>query len=235
MGAGWPSPPTVLGTGTFDTPQESTLSATRDTPSECLERGLTELGLHSTLEQRHYLIQFINLLVRWNQSYNLTAVRDPMEMVTRHLLDSLAVTPYLLSSPVLDLGTGPGLPGIPLAIIQPASRFVLLDSNGKKIRFVRQAAMELGLTARVEVIQARMESYRPREKFATIVSRAVAELEALWQASAPLLTTPGRLLIMKGRRPEAELTALSAPHPLCHRLTVPGLDADRHLIEIRRD
>ncbi len=107
-------------------------------------------------------------------------MRDPLEMVPRHLLDSLAVRPYLLGSPVLDLGTGPGLPGIPLAILDRARRFVLLDSNGKKVRFVRQAALELGLT-HVEVVQARMESYRPEEKFATIVSRALAELETQWR------------------------------------------------------
>ncbi len=192
------------------------------------------MGLDLPEEQRQRLIGFLTLLLRWNRTYNLTAVRDPEAAVTRHLLDSLAVLPYLTGSPVLDLGSGAGLPGIPLAIAVPSHRFVLLDGNGKKIRFIRQAALELGLSG-VEAVQARMESYRPQQKFATIISRAVAELETLWRAAEPLLATPGRVLLMKGRRPEAELAALSAPNPQCHRLSVPGLEAERHLIEIRRD
>lgn len=204
------------------------------TPRAHLDEGLKALNLNLAEAQRQRLIQFLTLLMRWNRTFNLTAVRDPQEAVTRHLLDSLVVLPYLSGTPVLDLGTGPGLPGIPLAIAEPMVHFVLLDSNGKKIRFVRQAALELSLPG-VEAVQARMESYRPRQKFATIISRAVAELETLWRVAEPLLANPGRLLIMKGRRPEAELAALSAPNPRCHPLSVPGLDAERHLIEIRRD
>lgn len=204
------------------------------TPRAQLDEGLKALNLDLAETQRQRLIQFLTLMMRWNRSFNLTAVRDPREAVTRHLLDSLAVLPYLAGTPVLDLGTGPGLPGIPLAIAEPTAHFVLLDSNGKKIRFVRQAALELNLHG-IEAVQARMESYRPPQKFATIISRAVAELETLWQAAEPLLASPGRLLVMKGRRPEAELAALSAPTPRCHPLSVPGLNAERHLIEIRRD
>lgn len=210
------------------------MSTIRLAPRTRLDEGLDAMGLDLPEEQRQRLIGFLTLLLRWNRTYNLTAVRDPEAAVTRHLLDSLAVLPYLTGSPVLDLGTGAGLPGIPLAIALPSHRFVLLDGNGKKIRFVRQAALELGLSG-VEAVQARMESYRPQQKFATIISRAVAELETLWRAAEPLLATPGRVLLMKGRRPEAELAALSAPNPQCHRLSVPGLEAERHLIEIRRD
>mgnify|MGYP001765162665 FL=1 len=210
------------------------MSTIRLAPRARLDEGLEAMGLDLPEEQRQRLIGFLTLLLRWNRTYNLTAVRDPEAAVTRHLLDSLAVLPYLTGSPVLDLGTGAGLPGIPLAIAVPSHRFVLLDGNGKKIRFVRQAALELGLSG-VEAVQARMESYRPQQKFATIISRAVAELETLWRAAVPLLATPGRVLLMKGRRPEAELAALSAPNPQCHRLSVPGLEAERHLIEIRRD
>lgn len=203
-------------------------------PRDLLDAGLAALRLDADPDQRDRLIRFITLLNRWNQAYNLTAVRDPLAMVPRHLLDSLALMPYLQGAPLLDLGTGPGLPGIPLAILNPGSRFVLLDSNGKKIRFVRQAILELGLS-QVEVIQARMESYRPAEKFVTIVSRAVAELEALRRAAWPLLALRGTLLIMKGRQPDAELKALATPNPIIHRLVVPLIDAERHLIEIRRD
>ncbi len=210
------------------------MSTIRLAPRARLDEGLDAMGLDLPEEQRQRLIGFLTLLLRWNRTYNLTAVRDPEAAVTRHLLDSLAVLPYLTGSPVLDLGSGAGLPGIPLAIAVPSHRFILLDGNGKKIRFVRQAALELGLSG-VEAVQARMESYRPQQKFATIISRAVAELEPLWRAAEPLLATPGRVLLMKGRRPEAELAALSAPNPQCHRLSVPGLEAERHLIEIRRD
>ena len=210
------------------------MSTIRLAPRARLDEGLDAMGLDLPEEQRQRLIGFLTLLLRWNRTYNLTAVRDPEAAVTRHLLDSLAVLPYLTGSPVLDLGSGAGLPGIPLAIAVPSHRFVLLDGNGKKIRFIRQAALELGLSG-VEAVQARMESYRPQQKFATIISRAVAELETLWRAAEPLLATPGRVLLMKGRRPEAELAALSAPNPQCHRLSVPGLEAERHLIEIRRD
>ncbi len=199
-----------------------------------LDAGLAALGLDPSPDQRDRLLQFIDLLARWNRAYNLTAVREPLAMVSRHLLDSLAVSPYLVGSSLLDLGTGAGLPGLPLAILNPEKRFVLLDSNGKKIRFVRQATMDLGL-ANVEVIQARMESYRPGEKFATIITRAVADQETLRRVVKPLLASPGRLLLMKGRRPDEALATPTANNVVIHRLEVPFLDAERHLIEIRQD
>jgi 16S rRNA (guanine527-N7)-methyltransferase len=158
-------------------------------------------------------------------------------MIPRHLLDSLAVGPYLLGDGILDAGTGAGLPGIPLAIAMPERAFHLLDSNGKKVRFVRQASIELGL-ANVTAVQARMESYLPREKFATIISRAVASVPELLGATRHLLASPSRLLAMKGQRPtDAELRPLE-PRPdtlRIHRLAVPFLDAERHLIDARYD
>jgi 16S rRNA (guanine527-N7)-methyltransferase len=155
-------------------------------------------------------------------------------MVGRHLLDSLSLGPYLFGGSVLDLGTGAGLPGIPLALLQPERRFWLLDGNGKKTRFVRQAVMVLGL-ANCEVVQARMESYRPGRKFATIVARAVASLSDIQALGEPFLERPGRLLLMKGRTPEAEMEDLT-PCPDTrkgHRLEVPFLVGERHLIEVR--
>jgi 16S rRNA (guanine527-N7)-methyltransferase len=199
-----------------------------------LTRGLAALGLRLDAGQRECLIAFLLVLTRWNRAYNLTAVRDPAEMVPRHLLDSLALDPYLGGSSVLDLGTGAGLPGIPLAIAHPTRRFVLLDSSGKKVRFVRQAILELGL-GNVEAVQARMESYRPAEKFATIVSRAVTSLARVSAVASPLLDRPGRLLVMKGRYPEEEIAALTTTQAVTHRLAVPFLDGERHLIEIRFD
>jgi 16S rRNA (guanine527-N7)-methyltransferase len=199
-----------------------------------VDAGLAALGLEADADQRERLLAFIALLARWNRAYNLTAVRDPTEMIPRHLLDSLTVSPYLQGEAILDAGTGAGLPGIPLAILAPTRRFVLLDSNGKKIRFVRQTVGELRL-ANVTAVQARLESYRSEEKFATIVSRAVTSVSALAAAAAHLLDRPARLLAMKGRYPADELD-FEPPGPLrVHRLTVPFLDGERHLIEIRYD
>jgi 16S rRNA (guanine527-N7)-methyltransferase len=219
--------------------------AAADTPGaglrERLDAGLAALGLTADVPQRAALIAYLTLLARWNRAYNLTAVRDPLDMVARHLLDSLSVGPYLFGPSVLDLGTGPGLPGIPLALLHPHRRFWLLDSNGKKTRFVRQAVLELGLT-NCEVVQARMESYRPGRKFATIVARALATLSELNALAEPLLERPGRLLLMKGRIPGAELDdltdrtgTLGPNNPRIHRLEVPFLVGERHLIEVRLD
>lgn len=199
-----------------------------------LDAGLAALGLVADAVQRERLIAYVRVLARWNRAYNLTAVREPGEMLARHLLDSLSVSAYLRGCAILDLGTGAGLPGLPLAIMEPARRFVLLDSNGKKIRFVRQALLELGL-ANATAVQARMESYRPEGKFATIVSRAVADAPELAAAGGPLLARPGRLLLMKGRTPQPGELAAIAPPPdalRVHRLAVPFLVGERHLIEI---
>ncbi|WP_245535909.1 16S rRNA (guanine(527)-N(7))-methyltransferase RsmG [Thiorhodococcus drewsii] len=199
-----------------------------------LAQGIEALGLVCSPEQQNRLMAFIGLLVRWNKAYNLTAVRDPLEMVSKHLLDSLAVLPFLFGDSVLDIGTGAGLPGLPLAIMAPERRFWLLDSNNKKVRFVRQAVLDLGLD-NVEPVQARIETYRPEQKFSTIVSRAVAADEILSGSNAELLAYPGRLLLMKGRQPDEriETTGLPSAVVMIHRLSVPFLDVSRHLIEIR--
>lgn len=201
---------------------------------ERLSAGASELGLALTADQQQRLLQFVAMLARWNRAYNLTAVRDPLEMIARHLLDSLAVHPFLFGDAVLDLGTGPGLPGIPLAVLSPERRFSLLDSNGKKVRFVRQVVMELGLD-NVEPVQSRIETYRPEGKFSTIVSRAVAADAILRAPAAQWLARPGRLLLMKGRSTEEVLdtSGFSSAAPTVHGLRVPFLDESRHLIEIR--
>ena len=220
----------------LETPLRLMPSAAPLDPAGCLVSGGTALGIPLNAEQIGRLLAFLALLGRWNLAYNLTAVRDPQEQVPRHLLDSLTVLPYLLGDTVLDLGTGAGLPGLPLAICDPDRRYCLLDGNGKKVRFVRQVVMELGLP-NVEAVHSRIESYRPGRKFSTIVTRAVAAIAEIHTQAAPLLDRPGRLLVMKGRYPEDELRnpALSdlnlAVHPLC----VPFLEGDRHLIEIRRE
>ena len=225
-----------------------------------LDAGLavmpTEIGDSLDATARDKLIQYLLLLGRWNQAYNLTAVRDPREQVARHLLDSLAVLPWVTQGPVLDLGTGAGLPGIPLALARPGLAFTLLDSNGKKARFVRQALLELGLE-QVDVIQIRLEAYQPKRKFATIVARALASLRELYLSALGLAADDGRLLALKGRLAKEELAALiacQAADPVLaeaaraaevtrapgarlsesriYPLVVPGIDGERTLIEV---
>ncbi|MEA3638717.1 MAG: 16S rRNA (guanine(527)-N(7))-methyltransferase RsmG [Lamprobacter sp.] len=219
---------------------------------ERLASGLAAMApvIAETVDEtaRGQLVKYVQLLTRWNRAYNLTAVRDPREQVPRHLLDSLAVLPWVVRGPVLDLGTGAGLPGIPLAIARPRLAFTLLDSNGKKTRFVRQVVLELGLK-NVVVVQARLEAYQPEQKFATIVARALSSLASLWVNARGLAIADGRLLALKGPLAEDELAALMAradvdseasssvsagvvAQPRIHPLVVPGVDGERSLIEV---
>lgn len=198
-----------------------------------LDQGLAALGLN-TPGLRAGLLRYLELLQKWNKAYNLSAVRDPAEMVTRHLLDSLAVLPWVRGPRLLDIGSGPGLPGIPLALARPELEVVLLDSNGKKTRFLTQARLELGI-ANIQVVNARVEDYAPEQRFDTIISRAFAELGLFVELAAPLLAEQGALLAMKGRLDENELEKIPAERVKLdsHRLEVPGLDAERHLVHLR--
>jgi 16S rRNA (guanine527-N7)-methyltransferase len=198
-----------------------------------LQAGAGTLGVALAPGQIEQLFDFVAALERWNRVYNLSGVRDPDQMVVLHLLDSLSVGPWLGGSPVLDVGTGAGLPGVPLAIAYPQRRFVLLDGNSKKLRFVTQTLFDLGLR-NVSAVPARIEAYRPAEKFATIVSRAVGSALDLFALAAPLLEPGGRMLLMKGRPPEQDLQALAAAGIPCRLqlLAVPFLEQERHLIEI---
>lgn len=200
-----------------------------------LQSGLDAMAIDVEDSQQRQLLQFLTLLATWNKAYNLTAVRDPAQMVRRQLLDSLSIRPWVDQGPVLDIGTGAGLPGLPLAIACPDLPFTLLDTNGKKTRFVQQVVGELGLR-NVEVIRARVESlHRPRQ-FMRITSRAFATLASMLAISKGLLANDGCWLAMKGARPDAEIAALpegfsSETHPL----SVAGEHAARHLVIIRRD
>ena len=182
------------------------------------------------------LAGFVELLLQWNRAYNLTAVRDPEEVLTKHLLDSLAVLPYVTGSPVLDVGSGAGLPGIPLAVALPDTRFVLLDSNGKKVRFMTHAAAVLPLP-NVTALQARIEDYLPEAPFATVLSRAFASLGDFVKLAGHACAPGGRLLAMKGAPSAAELAELPPGFRVreVHRLTVPGLDAERCVVEIGKE
>lgn len=191
------------------------------------------LGLTLPADAERRLLDYLRLLAKWSSAYNLTAVRDPSEMVTRHLLDSLAVAPHVRGPEVLDIGTGAGLPGIPLALALPEFAFTLLDSNAKKTRFVTQAVAELGLT-NVCVVNARAEDFHPPRPFATLIARAFASIPDMLAACAHLCAPGGRILAMKGKLPEDELAALPGPWRVvvAERLAVPGLQATRHLVII---
>ncbi|AHK80511.1 16S rRNA methyltransferase [Ectothiorhodospira haloalkaliphila] len=201
---------------------------------ERLARGLGQLGLDADLKTP--LLAYVSLLTRWNKAYNLTAVRDPRDMVNVHLLDSLAALPHARGPRILDVGTGPGLPGIPLALTRPDWQFVLLDSGIKKTRFLRQVVMELGL-GNVEVVHSRVENYRPDQGFDTVMSRAFSATGTFTRVAGHLCGPGGQLLAMKGRDADNDPEGLPAGWSVVatHSLRVPGLSAVRHLVEIKKD
>ncbi len=198
-----------------------------------LVQGLQTLNLPAALEAP--LSAYLLLLSRWSRAYNLTALTDPHQLVTRHLLDSLAVRPWIHGSRIADIGSGAGLPGIPLAIADPDLTVVLVETSGKKVRFQKQAILELGLD-RVTAVHTRVENYRPEVPFDTVISRAFSATRQFVALAGHLAAPGGRLLAMKGRDPSDELQDLPAPWRVegIHRLTVPGLDAARHLVDLRR-
>ena len=199
-----------------------------------LDAGLQALQLSPDLAEP--LARYLTLLLRWNATYNLTAIRDPRDMVTKHLLDSLAMVPFVASVPTLaDLGTGAGLPGIPLAIAVPGLRVTLVESNGKKARFMREAVRTLGLT-HTDVAESRIEALDRPGAFMAITARALATLPQILALGGHLLAPDGVLLAMKGARPDDEIAALPPGWALrdIHPLAVPGLGAERHLVTVGR-
>jgi 16S rRNA (guanine527-N7)-methyltransferase len=200
-----------------------------------LSRGLTALSLDAGALAPPLLV-YLALLDRWNRTYNLTAIRDPREMVTRHLLDSLAMHPFVESEALADLGTGPGLPGIPLAIAKPQLRVTLVESNGKKARFLREAVRTLGL-ANARVAESRAEALKEPGTYDAITARALDTLAGIIEVGGHLLKPGGRLLAMKGVHPEEEIAALPPGWtvPAVHALAVPGLVGERHLVIVTRE
>jgi 16S rRNA (guanine527-N7)-methyltransferase len=198
-----------------------------------LESGLSSLGLPIDLAPR--LLDYLALLDRWNRTYNLTAIRDPREMLTKHLLDSLAMHRFLDGERLADLGTGPGLPGIPLAIAKPELGVTLVESNGKKARFLREAVRTLRLD-NARVLESRAEAVAGPGNFEVITARALDRLAGIIAVGGHLLAPDGRLLAMKGVRPDDEIAELPTGWMVSavHSLRVPGLDAERHLIEVTR-
>ncbi|WP_253447209.1 16S rRNA (guanine(527)-N(7))-methyltransferase RsmG [Halomonas sp. Y3] len=198
-----------------------------------LDQGLERLGIAVDAEQRRQLLGLVGLLHKWNRAYNLTAIRSPEEMVSRHLLDSAAVLPFVTGPTLLDVGAGPGFPGLVLAILRPELAVSLLDSNGKKVRFQRQAVMELGLT-NVTPVQARVEAFE--ERFDQVISRAFASLGDFVSLTLPLVAPGGQWLAMKGPAVEEELAGVpDGVVPVAHHaLEVPFEVGSRLLVVLER-
>ena len=205
------------------------------TQTALLASGIAEMRLDVSIDAQQKLLTYLNLLQKWNKVYNLTAVRDPLEMVTLHLLDSLSVLPYINANNLLDVGSGGGLPGIVLAICKPTLQVTTIDTVQKKAIFMRQVKGELGLS-NLTVVHARVESYKPMEKFDAIISRAFSEIALFIKLTQHLLAENGKWLAMKGQMPHKELEDLGIKLSKVIKtkniipLKVAGLDAERHLL-----
>ena len=204
------------------------------TQAVLLTAGIAEMGLSVSVEAQQKLLTYLALLQKWNKVYNLTAVRDPLEMVTLHLLDSLSVLSYIQAKNLLDVGSGGGLPGIVLAICIPTLQVTTIDTVQKKTIFMRQVKGELGLD-NLRVIHGRVESYQPAEKFEAIISRAFSDLALFVGLTKHLLAKNGQLLAMKGQVPLLELEGLNVKVNQIIPLTVAGLQAERHLIVLENN
>lgn len=201
-----------------------------------LEQGIEALGLNIPSATVHRLLQYLELIQKWNRVYNLTAVKDPGQMLSHHILDSLSIIPYVKGESILDIGSGAGLPGIPLSLVFPERHIVMLDGNAKKTRFIQQAITELALE-NAESIHSRVEDYTASEGFDTVVSRAFSSLSDFVLLALSLMKDSGQLLAMKGRYPAQELEDLPAYIRVeaVHKLEVPLLDSERHLVQMARE
>lgn len=206
-----------------------------DTLEKTLVAGAQELGIALAPAQAAALLRLIVELRDWNERFNLTAITEPTDMVRKHLLDSLSLQPYLRGARIADVGTGAGFPGLPLAVINPQRQFALIEATGKKARFVRHAAEALGLV-NVEVVQARAESWRAPAPFDCVIARALGKLTDFVRVAGHLCARDGRMLAMKGRRPESEMSELPARWRAVavHDIRIPGLAAERCIVELGR-
>lgn len=196
-----------------------------------LDGLLAQANIQVSEQQKDQLIELVNLLNKWNKAYNLTSVRDPQEMLVKHILDSLVVSPYLQGDRFIDVGTGPGLPGLPLAIINPDKQFVLLDSLGKRVSFIRNAVLKLRLT-NVTPVLSRVEEYQPEEKFDGVLSRAFASLKDMTEWCHHLLSSDGLFYALKGIYHQEEVQNLNDIFTVekVVSLNVPTLVGERHLV-----
>ena len=200
-----------------------------------LQAGAQQLGLTLSEPDAQRMLKLLDELDDWNQRMNLTAIRARDQQVTKHLLDSLSVASFVRGPRVLDVGTGAGFPGLPLALVMPDVQFTLLDSTAKKLKFIEHSAQLIG-ASNVQTVHARAESFRPKDRFDTVMSRAVGAVGVFVEWAGHLCIGGGRLLAMKGRHPTDELQKLPSGWKVAavHRLSVPGLDEERHLVEICR-
>jgi 16S rRNA (guanine527-N7)-methyltransferase len=207
----------------------------RESEREMLARGAAEIGIDLDAARAESLLRLVDELELGNAQFNLTAIRDRPGMLRKHVLDSLTLQPHLRGDRVADVGTGAGFPGMALAIADPQRRFTLIEATGKKARFVAQTAERIGCS-NVQVVHSRAESYRPFELFDTVVARALSSLADFVAYAGHLCAPGGRLLAMKGKRPENEMSALPRSFRVLavHRLHVPGLADERHLVELVR-
>lgn len=208
--------------------------AKASTLKELLQSGVDQLGLKASSKQIEELVEYLLLLGKWNSTFNLSGITDHHEMVRRHLLDSLAISPYIEDIEgklVLDIGSGAGLPGIPLAIVNPHIKFILLDSNGKKTRFLFQVKLALGLD-NVSIENKRIEHYQCPEQIDIVMCRAFASLSKTVQLCSQLITGKCRLFALKGAEPHKEIGEISGDYPEIefHKLKIPGIDGVRHLV-----
>lgn len=196
-----------------------------------LSRLLNEAGISLSDHQKNQLVAYVDMLHKWNKAYNLTSVRDPNEMLVRHILDSIVVAPSLEGERFIDVGTGPGLPGIPLSIVRPDAHFTLLDSLGKRVRFLRQVQHELALT-NITPVQSRVEDFPAEPPFDGVISRAFASLTDMVTWCHHLPGEAGRFYALKGQLPEEEIAQLPAPFSVASvvPLKVPQLEGERHLV-----
>jgi 16S rRNA (guanine527-N7)-methyltransferase len=206
---------------------------TRESEHRLLVAGACELGIALEASGAEALLKLVDELEAGNAQFNLTAIRDRLGMLRKHVLDSLTLQPYLRGGRVADIGTGAGFPGLPLAIVNPERSFTLVEATGKKARFVERTAQRLGCD-NVQVEHARAENYRPFELFDTVAARALSSLADFAAYAGHLCAPGGRLLAMKGKRPDEEISAMPKSFRVLavHRLKVPGLDDERHLVEL---
>lgn len=199
------------------------------------DKAVVSLDLDVSEQQKDQLINFVLLIHKWNKAYNLTSVRDPQQMLIKHIIDSIVVAPYLTQQRYIDVGTGPGLPGIPLSIMHPDKHFVLLDSLGKRVRFMKQAGFEMGLT-NIEPVQSRVEQYQSDLPLDGVLSRAFASIKDMLHWCQHLVDSQGEFLALKGQYPEQEIALLPEGFEVVEsvELDIPALDGDRHLIKIRK-
>ena len=200
-----------------------------------LKSKLQQTDIEVTEQQQNKLVDFVIMMNKWNKAYNLTSVRDPRDMVLKHLLDSVVIAPYITEKVYIDVGTGPGLPGIPLAIMHPDKTFILLDSLGKRVRFMTQVAHELQI-ANIQPVQSRVEDYDSTVAIDGVLSRAFASLKDMLHWCQHLVDSSGNFMALKGQLPEQEINELPTGFILKEviKLSVPGVEGDRHLIKIQK-